>query len=174
MKINLSDQLWTKAVEVGRKRQELEQEGIWTKGWSGRTIETEAVGVMGELIICNLFNYKPEFVYGKQDNQDLLIFNKTVDVKTSLQKNGFPIMSYDMLVHKYQKPKQLYIFVIISEDKRYALVRGWCDRATVDKYSTIWIYQNCELLKLSNQFLYDIELILPKENKGREDLDGWM
>jgi len=166
MRIKIKQEQWTQARQIGEKRQQLEKQGILTQGWNGRTTETEAVGVLGELLICDLFNYTPDFVYGQQDKQDLIIDNKTVDVKTSLQKDPYPVFNYHMLVHKYQKPKQLYIFVLIEKHKLFAQVKGYCDRETLEEYSTTWMFKNCELYKLENKYLKEIEKLLKKGRGG--------
>jgi len=163
MNIDISLNDWVLAIDIGRKRQALEKKGIWKKGWSGRTIETESIGVIGEMLIARYLKVKPKFIFGKDDGEDLKINGKTIDVKTSLQKNTYPLNKMNMLVHKYQKPKDIYVFVVINENKDTAVLRGWCKREIVEE-SPIFIYKKCELFKIPNKMLKDIDTLKKEVN----------
>ena len=146
--IPLNERLWIRARAIGKRRND---SGKGSKGWGGRTTEQEAIGVIGELVACNFFEYKSDFVYGKSDVCDLMINGKTVDVKSSLMKEGWKISKLHLLAHKISHPTELYIRVLISHDKHKAYI---CPITATTWISDIHIPHICSgIRKTTNRYI---------------------
>ncbi len=158
--VPLNESLWIKARAIGKRRND---SGKGSKGWGKRTTEQEAIGVIGELIACTYFGYKSDFVYGKSDVCDLMFNGKTVDVKTSLMKEGWRIIDLHLLAHKVSHPTELYIRVLISYDRRKGFICGWTTRKYLLDNAEDWKYNNHLLYRLPISELSDISL-LKEEN----------
>ncbi len=93
-----------------------------------------------------------------------VINGKTVDVKTSLMKEGWKISDLHLLAHKVSHPTELYIRILISHDKRKAFICGWTTRKYLLDNAEDWEYNNHMLYRLPNSKLSDI--ILLKEEQS--------
>ena len=138
--VPLNESLWIKARAIGKRRND---SGKGSKGWGKRTTEQEAIG--------------------KSDVCDLMFNGKTVDVKTSLMKEGWRIIDLHLLAHKVSHPTELYIRVLISYDRRKGFICGWTTRKYLLDNAEDWKYNNHLLYRLPISELSDISL-LKEEN----------
>lgn len=156
------DKDWDLAKNLGKKRLdshlklELNKK---SKGWGNRSIDQESIGILGELLISRYFGCDPNFVYNKPDKYDLFLNGKTIDVKTSLMKENFGFKSSCLLAHKISSPKDIYIHVLISADRKYAYFTGWTTRKFLINNSEEIEYNNHILYKLKINKLFDLDFL---------------
>ena len=178
----ISKSEWKLATGVGRKRLRAGRE---SKGWKGRTVDQESIGVIGEIIACKFFNKTPKFVYGKGDDCDLSLWGKTADVKTSLMKESLVAENLHLLAHKVSHSTDLYIRVLITPEINEAILAGWTTREYMVQYAGEMEYNGHLLYKLDNDELFDLRELkttnpddIKKESINKIpvslDLDHWM
>jgi hypothetical protein len=153
IKIKLTEKDFINAERIGRLR--ANQNG--TTNFGNKNIKNEIIGVLGELSVLQYYNKQPSWIFGKGDISDVILFNKNVDVKTSLLKPFWIIDNLNLLVMKDTHESEIYIQVFITSEEEHAIIYGWTTRKFLVENAKEWEYQNKLFYKLSCSKLFKME-----------------